>query len=114
MCVCQVYHHETPRLGSHPLWQAATAWEKGTKKPLFSRHTTSTALRVAVLDHAFTGPYVERFRPTDPHEATQCPCGFRLRSSPHIIYTCLRYNAHRFRANIILNLSNPFSPRGGS
>ncbi|KAH9022177.1 hypothetical protein EDB85DRAFT_1895368 [Lactarius pseudohatsudake] len=100
-----------PDGGSHPLWQAATAREKDTKKPLFSRRTTSTALQIAV-DHAFTGTYVERFRPTDPHEATQCPCGFRLCTSPHIIHTCPRYNAHRFRANII-STRNPVGPRGG-
>jgi hypothetical protein len=38
---------------------------KKTKRPLYSRRTTSTAFQLAV-DHAFTGSYAKRFRPADP------------------------------------------------
>ncbi|KAH9026480.1 hypothetical protein EDB85DRAFT_1979097 [Lactarius pseudohatsudake] len=90
---------------------AIMAWREGHQETPFLAPHNVHSLQVAV-DHAFTGTYVERFRPTDPHKATQCPCGFRLRTSPHIIHTCPRYNAHRFRANII-STRNPVGPRGG-
>ncbi|KAH9027820.1 hypothetical protein EDB85DRAFT_1892829 [Lactarius pseudohatsudake] len=62
-----------PDGNNHPLWLAATECErdgrgKKTKKALFSRRTTSTALQIAV-DHAFTGSYSTRFRPTDPPDS---------------------------------------------
>ena len=54
----------------HPLWEEATRTQPDelglkTKRPLYRRHTTSTALQLAV-DHAFTGSYVARFWPADP------------------------------------------------
>jgi hypothetical protein len=70
---------QPPSEKNHPLWSAATAMEKDergrkTRRPLFSRRTTSTTLQLAV-DHAFTGSYAKRFRPLDPPSSLRCPCG---------------------------------------
>jgi hypothetical protein len=70
---------QPPSEVNHPLWSAVTALEKGkwgrkTRRPLFSRRTTSTTLQLAV-DHAFTGSYTRRFRPLDPPSSLRCPCG---------------------------------------
>ncbi|KAH9018523.1 hypothetical protein EDB84DRAFT_1442388 [Lactarius hengduanensis] len=88
-----------PDGNNHPLWLAATDCEKDgrgkrTKKPLFSRRTTSTAFQVAV-DHTFTGSYASRFRPTDPPESLRCPCREPLRTSAHALYHCQRYHFER-------------------
>jgi hypothetical protein len=77
---------------NHPLWSAVVAMEKDergrkTQRPLFTRWTTSTTLQLAV-DHAFTGSYAKCFRPADPPESLQCPCGFHLRNPDHIIRHC--------------------------
>jgi hypothetical protein len=63
--------------------------EKGrkTKHPLYSRHTTSTALQIAI-DHAFMGSYAKRFRPSDPPETLTCPCRNPLRTPQHITREC--------------------------
>src|SRR6266702_5070820 len=81
---------------------------KNTKKPLFTRCTTSTTIQVAV-DHAFTGTYVTQFRPTDPPEACTCRCGYYIRSSTHIIHACHRYATERCRVNVLFVLNNPIS-----
>ncbi|KAH9046372.1 hypothetical protein EDB83DRAFT_2317697 [Lactarius deliciosus] len=81
-----------PDGGNHPLWRVATAREKDdrgrqTGRPLYTRKTTSTALQL-VVDHAFTGTYVIRFRPGDPEEASACPCGALFKTDIHILYDC--------------------------
>jgi hypothetical protein len=83
----EVYWH-------HPLWSAATdmgcdEFGKKTRQPLYPRRVTSTAFQLAV-DHAFTGSYAQRFRPSDPHESLTCPCGALLRSLSHLIRECPR------------------------
>jgi hypothetical protein len=52
-----------PSTHHHPLWLAAVDIEKDsrgkkTKRPLYSHHTTSTTLQLAV-DHAFMGSYAQ-------------------------------------------------------
>ena len=61
-----------------------------TRKPKYSRRTTSTALQLAV-DHAFTGSYAARFRPSDPPESQYCPCGALWRDPPHLTLLCPRF-----------------------
>jgi hypothetical protein len=83
---------QPPSEKNHPLWSAATAMEKDergrkTRRPLFSRRTTSTTLQLAV-DHAFTGSYAKRFRPLDPPSSLRCPCGHPLRTPHHLIRDC--------------------------
>ena len=56
---------QPPSGGNHPLWDAAVEVEKDefgrkTRKPKYSRRTTSTALQLAI-DHAFTSSYVAHF-----------------------------------------------------
>jgi hypothetical protein len=58
-----------------------------TRRPLFPRRTTSTALQLAV-DHAFTGSYASRFRPLNPPSSLTCPCGYHLRNPHHLIRDC--------------------------
>ncbi len=70
--------------------------------PLYSRRTTSTALRLAV-DHAFTGTYVIRFRPKDPEENSACPCGCLFRTDLHILYDCPRFGAARHISRMVYN-----------
>jgi hypothetical protein len=84
---------EPPSRSNHPLWVAATEVEKDehghkTRCPLYSQHTTSAAVQLAV-DHTFTGSYAKRFRPTDPPETLACPCGVSLRTPTHLIRDCL-------------------------
>jgi hypothetical protein len=81
-----------PSTHHHPLWSATVDMEKDergkkTKRPLYSRRTTSTAFQLAV-DHAFTGSYAQRFRPADPPETLTCPCGAPLRTPQHITREC--------------------------
>ena len=91
---------EPPSGGNHPLWDAAVEVEKDnmgrkTRKPKYSRRTTSMALQLAV-DHAFTGSYVARFRPLDPPESQYCPCGALWRDPPHLTLLCPRFaSEHR-------------------
>jgi hypothetical protein len=83
---------QPPSEHNHPLWAAAVAMEKDergrkTRRPLFPRRTTSTALQLAV-DHAFTGSYASKFRPLDPPSSLSCPCGAPLRNPHHLIRNC--------------------------
>jgi hypothetical protein len=83
---------QPPSERNHPLWLAAVAMEKDergrkTRRPLFPRRTTSTALQLAV-DHAFTGSYASKFRPLDPPSSLNCPCGAHLRNPHHLIRDC--------------------------
>ena len=90
---------EAPSGGNHPLWDAAVEVEKDdlgrkTRKPKYSRRTTSTAFQLAV-DHAFTGSYAARFRPADPPESQYCPCGALWRDPPHLTLLCPRFAFQR-------------------
>ena len=65
----------------HPLWKEASKTkveedELGHKVtlPLYHWHTTLAAFQLAV-NHAFTGTYAKRFRPSDPPESLLCMCG---------------------------------------
>ena len=71
-----------------------------TKRPLYRRHTTSTALQLAV-DHTFTGSYVARFRPADPPETLRCPCSSPSRDPTHIILDCPLFTEARLTSSII-------------
>jgi hypothetical protein len=98
---------QPPSEKNHPLWSAATAMEKDergrkTRRPLFSRRTTSTTLQLAV-DHAFTGSYARRFRPLDPPSSLRCPCGHPLRNPHHLIRDCRLYYLPRTGHKIISN-----------
>jgi hypothetical protein len=80
-----------PSGGNHPLWKAAVAVEtdehgRKTRRPKYPRRVTSTALQLAV-DHAFTGSYAARFRPSDPPESLLCPCGAPLRTPQHLTWS---------------------------
>jgi hypothetical protein len=98
---------QPPSEKNHPLWSAATAMEKDergrkTRRPLFSRRTTSTTLQLAV-DHAFTGSYAKRFRPLDPPPSLRCPCGHPLRTPHHLIRDCRLFYLQRTGHKIIAN-----------
>jgi hypothetical protein len=99
---------QPPSEVNHPLWSAAVAMEKDergrkTRRPIFSRRTTSTTFQLAV-DHAFTGSYARRFRPNDAPSSLQCPCGFHLRNPDHLIRHC--------RHHCLTCLSNQIISRG--
>jgi hypothetical protein len=88
----------------HPLWMASLHREKGpdwkcSPHPHFTRHTTSTALQVAV-DHAFTGTYINRMRPNNPPEAHHCPCSASMRSPEHITLQCRQFDWDQLAAHI--------------
>ncbi|KAH9169233.1 hypothetical protein EDB89DRAFT_2073183 [Lactarius sanguifluus] len=100
----------------HPLWTAATDMEhdangKKTKTLKFTRRTTSTALQVAT-DHAFTGTYARRFRPSYPPESTSCPCGEATgtRSVEHILLHCPRFVQPCISYAILSTAWNPVHP----
>jgi hypothetical protein len=98
---------QPPSEKNHPLWSAATAMEKDergrkTRRPLFSRRTTSTTLQL-VVDHAFTGSYAKRFRPLDPPLSLRCPCGHPLRTPHHLIRDCRLFYLKRVGHKIITN-----------
>ena len=89
----------------HPLWREATRTQldvfgRKSKRPIYRRHTTSTALQLAV-DHAFTGSYAARFRPLDPPETLSCPCGSRTRDPSHIILVCPLFHEARALTKIV-------------
>ena len=89
----------------HPLWREATRTQPDelglkTKHPLYHRHTTSTALQLAV-DHAFTGSYTTCFRPSDPPETLWCPCGSHTRDPSHIILDCPLFTEARLSTSIV-------------
>lgn len=71
----------------------------GRKVPLFSRHTTSTALRLAV-GHAFTAEYTCWFRPDLPLEVYVAP--WLDHSFAHLLYTCPRGHEAQHPANPLL------------
>jgi hypothetical protein len=95
---------EPPSGSNHPLWVAATDVEKDefgrkTRRPLYSRHTTSAAVQLAV-DHTFTGSYAKHFRPADPPETLACTCGAPLRTPTHLIRDCPRHYQARVNTGI--------------
>ncbi|KAH9028561.1 hypothetical protein EDB84DRAFT_1272164 [Lactarius hengduanensis] len=61
-------------------------------------------------DHAFTGTYSWRFRPSDPPENTTCPCGAPLRSAEHVLLHCLRFVQPRLSYAILSAVWNPIQP----
>ena len=87
---------------NHPLWRAATMTTthptSGHRVPLFSRHTTSTAFRLAV-GHSFTSEYTRRFRPDLDSDDLACPCGFPDHSFYHILYDCRLHSRVRVEVN---------------
>ena len=85
-----------PDGNNHPLWTAAVKPNKGDPTP--SRHTTSTALRLAV-GHAFISDYTRRFRPDIPADERYCACGYEDHSFIHILYECPRYQNTRWLAS---------------
>jgi hypothetical protein len=96
---------QPPSEVNHPLWSAAVAMERDergrkTRRPTFTRRTTSTAFQLAV-DHTFTGSYARRFRPNDPPSSLRCPCGFHLRNPDHLIRHCRYHYLHRLSNQII-------------
>jgi hypothetical protein len=91
---------EPPSGSNHLLWVAATDVEKDEfgrkmRRPLYSRHTTSAAVQLAV-DHTFMGSYAKRFRLADPPETLACICGTLLRTPTHLIREC----PHHYQARI--------------
>jgi hypothetical protein len=93
-----------PSGGNHLLWKAAVAVEtdkhgRKTRRPKYPRRVTSTALQLAV-DHAFTGSYAARFRPSDPPETLLCPCGAPLRTPQHLTLECRRFFQQRLDSGI--------------
>ena len=101
------YQHaitEPPSIHHHPLWKEATSLTKkvaGQRRwPKYTRRTTSTALQLAV-DHAFTGSYARRFRPSDPPEKNLCVCSPVLRDPRHLLTKCPLFHQQRVDAVII-------------
>jgi hypothetical protein len=109
---------QPPSKINHPLWSAAVAMEKDkrgqkTRRPLFTRWTTSMALQLAI-DHTFTGSYASKFRPLDPPKSLTCPCGHHTRDPNHLIRNCRLYYLTRISCKITthghtLPLSSLFS-----
>jgi hypothetical protein len=98
---------QPPSEVNHPLWTATTAmekdeWGRKTRRPLFSRQTTSTTLQLAV-DHAFTGSYAKKFRPLDPPHSLCCPCGHPLHNPHHMIRDCRLFYLQRVGHKITTN-----------
>jgi hypothetical protein len=81
-----------PNGDNHPLWTAAV--KKANGSPVFSRHTTTIALRLAV-GHAFTSDYTRRLRPDIAEQELHCPCGFPDNSFYHILYDCPQHDHAR-------------------
>ncbi|KAH9023992.1 hypothetical protein EDB84DRAFT_1274045 [Lactarius hengduanensis] len=61
-------------------------------------------------DHAFTGTYSQRFRPSDPPEHVACPCGHPLRSAEHILLHCPRFVQPRLSYALLSAAWNPITP----
>ena len=80
---------------NHPLWKAAV--DKTDGITCFSRHTTTTALRLTV-GHMFTSDCARRFRPDIPEEENHCACGFPDHSFHQILYDCPRHTEARHSA----------------
>ena len=91
---------------NHPLWRKAVDCERDQNrrkipgKFLYTRHTTSTALQLAV-DHAFTGSYAKRFRLADPPETLTCNCGHPLRTPRHVLLDCPLLSQSRINVGIV-------------
>ena len=86
----------TPPDGTnHPLWNAATKKLLGFP-PRYTRHTTTTAFRLAV-GHAVISTYARRLRPNLPVESHRCLCGWWDRSELHLVYDCPRFDADRLK-----------------
>ena len=87
---------------NHPLWTAAVATSlnptSSRRVPLFTRHTTSTALHLAV-GHAFTAEYMRRFWLDLPLDELACPCGWPDASFTHLLYPSPRGHVARRLAN---------------
>ena len=104
---CFAYSHAlitAPSINHHPLWRECTTrvpFTPGSKKKVFKyrRCTTATALQLAV-DHAFTGSYTKRFRPSDPPESLTCKCRAILRDPNHILRHCPIFHTQRVNAAI--------------
>ena len=93
---------EPPNGDNHPLWKEAvrtfTDPDTGKALPVYSRHTTTTALRLAV-GHAFTSDYSRRFRPDIPEDQLACRCGWPSHSFHHLLYECPRGYPFRRQTN---------------
>ena len=90
---------DPPSIHNHPLWREATKRMrdpsgKKLRRPQYTRRTTSTALQLAV-DHAFTGSYAAKFRPSDPPHTLSCICGAHLRDPDHILRKCPIFHQQR-------------------
>ena len=76
---------------NHPLWTVAVATSldptSGRRVPLFTQHTTSTVLHLAV-GHTFMAEYMRRFQPDLPLDELACPCGWPDASLMHLLYAC--------------------------
>ena len=104
---CFAYSHAlitAPSVTHHPLWRESTIRVPstlGSKKKVFKyrRQITATALQLAV-DHAFTGSYARRFRPSDPPESLTCKCGANLQDPNHILQCCPIFHTQRVNATI--------------
>ena len=83
-----------PNGNNHPLWTASqkTTYPDCLHPP--SRHTTSTALCLAV-GHVFTSDYSRRFCPDILETNLGCECGFPDRSWLHQVYECPHFEATR-------------------
>ena len=115
---------DPPNGHNRPLWTRAVDChrdEQGRKissKPLYTRHTTSTALQLAV-DNVFTGSYAKRFRPANPPESHTCPCGYGLRTPTHTIIHRARHTQQHINTAIIgtrspLPFTKPFTMKRGA
>ena len=93
---------EPPSSDNHPLWKEAvrmyTDPETGKALPVYSRHTTTTTLCLAV-GHAFTSDYSHRFRPDIPEDQLACQCGWPSHSFHHFLYECPRGYPFQRQAN---------------
>ena len=69
-------------------------------KQRYVTDSTSTAFQLTV-DHAFTGSYATRFRPSDPPETLTCPCGSRTCDPSHIILDCPLFHEARALTKIV-------------
>lgn len=76
-----------PSTTHHRLWKEAIKVEtddRGHKRPV---HHHLEALQLAV-DHAFTGSYASRFRPSEPPSTYSFTCGEVLRDPDYILHEC--------------------------
>ena len=97
------YEHavlQPPGGNNHPLWREAVKTvvdpDTGKQLPVYSHHTTTTALRLAI-GHAFTAEYSRWFRPDTPPDQLACHCGWPDHLFTHILYECPRGFLFRHR-----------------